>query len=228
MTKFRIILLILIAAQITVAQTRQPNVSLDDEMIRKQLQAKWRYGIEGGLAFASTSEIGGYEANCEIRYVLMDNLNIGARIGYCNLIKDRATRGDGSNYYFTSSELISGLIHADHYFNEYPNKFAPFIGIGLGMYDVSTIAIKTGDPVLSTRTFAMEYKFGALIRAGFEYRRFRYSMEFNLVPATHLYDQYQNTPPYYIDNATPKSNSYLTLKIGYFFGSRAWGDDYRQ
>jgi hypothetical protein len=200
---------------------------LNDEIVEKEIASKFRYGINAALAFPSTTEIGGYEADFDFRYKVMDNLNVGGKIGYSFMIKDKGTRGDGANYFYTSTEIISAIVHSDYYFNEYPSSFAPFAGLGLGVYDVSCITIKTGDEVLRNRNFAVEYTFGGLIRAGFEYKRLRLALEYNIIPTTKLYDQYQNTPPTYILDTAPKPNSYLSLRIGYFFGGRAWGDEYR-
>ncbi len=201
--------------------------SHDDEFIDNVQRHRFRYGLNGGLAFPSSSEIGGYEVDFDARYRVLEKLYVGARIGITSIVKDRGTRGDGDIHYFTSSEIIAALAHSDYYFNVYPSPFSPFAGLGFGLYDISNIAIRTFGDVVKDRNYAVEYKFGGVIRGGFEYKRLRVALEYNLIPITKLYDQDKNSPPTYIKDTTPRPNSYLSLRVGFFIGGRAWGDDHR-
>ena len=224
MTRYFLCLLLLFTfSSIVISQEAH-----HDEYIDKVQRNRFRYGLNGALAFPSSKEIGGFEADFDIRYRVLDNLNVGARMSYSDIVKDRGTRGDGDIQYFTSSVIIAGIVHSDYYFNVYPSSFAPFVGLGFGVYDVSTISIRTFGDVVKDRGYAVEYKFGGVIRGGFEYKRLRVALEYNLIPLTQLYDQDKNTPPYYIIDNTPKPNSYLSLRVGFFIGGRAWGDDHRE
>jgi len=198
-----------------------------DEYIDQVQRNRFRYGLNAGLAFPNSKKIGGIEADFDVRFRVTEKINVGGRIGWADIKKNEGTRGDAVNNYYTSTVIVSGLVHSDYYFYEYPKYFAPFVGLGFGVFDVSSISIKTGDNVITSRNYAVEYKFGGVIRGGFEYRRFRLALEFNLIPSTKLYDQLGNTPPTYIKDVIPNSNNYLSLRIGFFLGGRAWGDDHR-
>jgi outer membrane protein X len=135
-------------------------------------------GAKGGVLFA-----------IEPKYSINDNLTFGLRF-------EAAVMARASNDLETAEVKASGsyLATGDYYFNT--NKFRPFAGVGLGIFN--TAAAKVDQ---NTGTVESGSKFGFAPRAGFEFGHFRFALEYNAVGKT------GDIP-----------NNYFGIKLGFFAG----------
>ena len=125
---------------------------------------------------------------------LTNNSNIGIRFGTAATVSDSAER--------TSGNL--GIIgNYDYYFNLENASISPFLGGGLGWYILADVSTIFGNIDLGG-------KFGGMIRGGLEYGKFRFALEYNILPKTNLIEDYSIT------------NSYFGASIGFYVGGGKW------
>ena len=180
--------------------------------LNAQEKGKIRVGLDASLSIPNSGiGIGG---DLDIRYNILDNLNLGAKFGFAALAKDINTTG--SSYTATGSAITYSLITGDHYFNKPASSFAPFIGGGIGSYSIGNMHITSTDQSTSIpNDLLIEHKFGGLLRGGFEAAHFRMALEYFLVPATSVVD---------LNNSIvgTTGNSFLNLSIGFYLGGGKW------
>ena len=88
---------------------------------------------------------------------------------------------------------------------------APFAGIGLGGYGVAAVGT---DAAATGGT-----KFGGMLTAGIEMRRFRLALEYNLIPSSET--TYTGPTPNRTTISIP--NSYFAVTFGVVLGRGTWG-----
>jgi hypothetical protein len=145
-------------------------------------------GSKGGVLFA-----------IEPKYALNDNITVGIR--FEGAVMARATTVNGQE--FTGDVKASGsyLATGDYYFNT--NKFRPFAGVGVGIYNNASGSFSSGT---NTGTIEGGTVFGGAPRAGFEFGHFRMAVEYNLM-----------------GKSGTINNNYLGIKLGFFAGGGRTG-----
>lgn len=158
-----------------------------------QEKDKFRFGID--LGYVSANGGGGLLFDMEPKFNITDNSNIGIRIGVAASASDLEGTVD-----LDANANILGTY--DYYFNG--NKsFVPFLGGGLGVF------ILGGSDDINYDGFAGS-QIGGMIRGGVELSKFRFALEYNIIPKSDL--------------AIGQSikNSYFGASVGFYLGGGKW------
>lgn len=150
----------------------------------------------------------------EPKYALADQFWIGLRVEEAVMVRD-FTEYDA--YGNSSTTKVSGsgsyVVTGDFYFTT--TDFRPFIGAGAGLFYLASESVD--DDYGTSSSIASAFKFGGMVRAGFEVHRFRLGVEYNLIGNTVEQSYDSNGNPISI----PFKNSYLGIKAGVvLFGRR--------
>ena len=118
----------------------------------------------------------------------------------------------------TLSTNKSYLIISDYYFDKEFSTFAPFLGGGIGFFDVKNMHLNLdiGESARMNGSIGGKFSIGSMLHAGFELNRFRFALEYNLIPATTMYNIYLN-------NIGKSPNGYLNMSLGFYLGGGKWG-----
>ena len=143
---------------------------------------KFKVGFGFGLALSPDQygSNGAFLITFEPAYRISDNLSIGLRID--NLLQYNASSSSGLNAF------QSYTWNGQFYFSA--EKFRPFVGAGLGFYEVSSYDSKT--------------IFGFYPRIGFDVGHFSLSLDYNIIPVS--------------KNYTDNFKNHLDMRIGFFIG----------
>ena len=179
-----------------------------------QEQGGFRVGLD--LGFVPTGGGGGGMLSIEPKYNIKDNMNVGLRIGGAGIARDIESNSGGS----TTAEISvnSSFIGTYDYYFDSGNSFVPYVGAGLGYYSIANVEFDdsnmesdvTLDPASSGET-------GGLVRAGFEWGKFRMGVEYNFIPDSTL--QGVNG-----ESVGTVANSYAGIHLGFFIGGGKWGE----
>lgn len=129
----------------------------------------------------------------EPKYALNDQLNIGIKLEGATMSQNIHAKGEG----FTGEAFNASTFQLtlDHYWNS--SLLRPFIGTGAGL---TSVEINDNSKV----TVETEESFGLMLRSGFEQKRLKVAIEYNI-------NGYTESHP---------KNNYLGLKIGYIIGGK--------
>lgn len=159
--------------------------------VNGQEKDKFRAGLDLGFVFADGG--GGILFNIEPKYNITDNSNIGIRLGIA---------ASSSGFYSSVDSNASILGTYDYYFSNGQSSAAPFLGGGLGYYVLGelddSVNVDLGD------------QFGAIIRGGVEFGKFRLALEYNILPKTDL------------EIGESIKNSYFGASFGFYVGGGKW------
>jgi hypothetical protein len=162
------------------------------------------YAIPGG-----SGAKGGVAFSLEPKYAVASQIAVGLRMEGAVVARFSGYDQDGAPLNVSVKASGSYLVTGDYY---YTNKwmFRPFTGVGTGIYSIASAEANSG----GNGAAGAGSKFGGMARAGAEIGHFRFSVEYNMVPGSTLdgFDSDGNAA-----QITSK-NSYLTVKIGAFFG----------
>jgi hypothetical protein len=177
-------------------------------VLSAQEAGKFRVGfnLEAG---SPSIGMGTQGIDVDLRYNFNDHFNFGASLGIQDLSKDLFLNTDNSSRGVNSS-CSSLLFHSDYYFFNSTTEFLPFLGGGLGVFGLTNVAFN-GNPEPNPDGYTRDYKLGALLRGGFEYKKFRFAYEQNFIPSSVLV----NTKG---ENAGTYSNNFSNFSIGYYIG----------
>jgi opacity protein-like surface antigen len=155
-----------------------------------QEAGRWRAGLEIGMLRPNNNGFGneagvGFLGAIELKYNLRNNMNVGLK---------------AESMYFQNNKSDDGRLQSfsvtyDYYYST-RSQFSPFIGAGLGYY------------FCNAQYFVNDVRYNnptCLFRTGFEFRRFRTSLTYNLV----------RTSETIFSN---KNKDYISLTVGYYFG----------
>ena len=174
----------------------------------------FRVGLDLGVVPSNGG--GGILISLEPKYNIKDNMNVGLRMGVAAIVRDvQNTNGEIDNAKLSASSSFVGTY--DYYFNAAGKSFVPYVGAGAGYYAVGNVEFNEADVNAGTKLQPKASGvFGGLVRAGFEWGKFRMGLEYNLVPDTTLED---------INGANKGSvaNSYLGIHVGFYLGGGKWG-----
>jgi len=150
--------------------------------------------IRGGINVMPYNNEHGLFPNLDLQigYNLLNNMNVGFKFGI----------GDNSD----ETRYFSCLGTGSYYFNSGKSSFAPFVGGGMGIYDVR-----------NTWLDDRSTKFGSFLTVGFEAKKFRMAFEYNFIPSSTLnyyYEEYKQS--------VNIRNSYFTGTLGFYIGGGKW------
>ena len=157
--------------------------------VNGQEKDKFRAGLDLGYVFADSG--GGMLFDIEPKYNITDNSNIGIRLGFAASVSDLDTEVDAN---------LSILGTYDYYFSNGQSSTAPFLGGGLGYYVLGEV----------DNNVNLGEQFGAIIRGGVEFGKFRLAIEYNILPKTDL------------EIGESVKNSYFGASIGFYVGGGKW------
>lgn len=144
-------------------------------------------------------------------------MNVGLTIGIAGIARD--VQDDVNSPSAKIAANTSFAYTYDYYFHKSGSgsSFTPYVGAGLKYYSLANVEIYNTDNNLPDGfSPAVNGKMGGLIRAGFEWGKFRMGLEYNLLPDSDLEDLNDNIV------GTAK-NGYLGIHIGFFVGGGKWG-----
>lgn len=188
--------------------------------LNAQEKGKIRVGFDAGLGLPNSGF--GINGNIDIRYNIMDNLNVGLKFNPGFSVKDVLVDEVAPSASLTTSLISSTLLTSDYYFNNGSSGFAPYLGGGLGLFNIMNLGMSVSGtdemptPPSDFTGIEPETKFGGMLRGGFEAGHFRLGLEYYLIPKSTLIDILTLTP-----NGTSR-NSFLNLTLGFYFGGGKW------
>ena len=169
----------------------------------------FKFGLGLGYAMPSGEGAGGGVLFYgEPMYRIKDEIAVGLRMEGALVAK--ATLGPDGTYdsgTLKAAGISSYTLNGQYYLSN--NTFRPLVGLGFGLYSVSTVA-GTGDSQTASVGVAKENKFGFYPRIGFDAGHFNMSLEYNLIPSSEVPSMDTNGAASTID----VKNSYLGIKIG--------------
>ena len=120
---------------------------------------------------------------------------------------------DGETNETTGNTNISFLATLDYYFNKINSSFIPFVGGGLGYASIANVSYEP----FSNIDNKAEYigKINGMIRGGFEWKKLRFSIDYNFIPKSDFIDVNN-------DEIGDSKNSYFAFNLGFFVGGGKW------
>lgn len=161
--------------------------------------------IRGGANFGFAIPSGGFGVAYDLflGYNIADNMNVGARLGQAAMI---SVSDDGAG----ASANTNILATFTYFLNPGGGRFAPFAGVGTGVYMLGAVSV--GDDGSSVEGGTL---FGGMLTAGFELGWFRLAVEYNLIPSSPVVMT--------VGDAPDRRNSYLGITLGFVIGGGRWG-----
>ena len=156
-----------------------------------QETGKLRTGVEIGYLYSQSSTIGSLLGAAELKYNFQNNMNIGLKVEGADLT--------GCGCHGNKITLFSTTY--DYYFHYTGKQSSRFIGTGLGYYFGKKYDLEEQTKYYNNPT--------CFIRFGYEIRKFRMSLAYNLLIIPKDIDPYQN-------------NNYIALNIGFYLGGGKW------
>lgn len=176
-----------------------------------QKKGGFRVGLDFG--FVPTGGGGGGMFSIEPKYNIKDNMNVGLRLGGAGVARDVQNDGTTTSAEVSANGSLVGTY--DYYFHNSGSSFAPYIGAGVGYYSLANV--KFDDTADSSEVSpAVTGEMGGLIRAGFEWGKFRMGVEYNLVPDSDM----ENLNG---DKVGTAKNAYVGIHLGFYLGGGKWG-----
>lgn len=176
-----------------------------------------KLGLETGFLLISESENLGLFINIEPKIRVSESAFIGLRSGitlnsHVFEIYDTTQFNINKEH---DNAIISFIPTIDYYF--YENTYCPYIGFGVSInissypYDVYQIdRLNSIEAVVAGR---VNKRIGLLLRGGFEKKKFRLGLEYNIIPKGEIEVQDRRI-------IGQISNSYLGISVGFIFGTR--------
>jgi hypothetical protein len=173
------------------------------------------FRVDAALGSANSLSAGtsiGFCLSLEPRYAINDVLHVGLRFEGAAIVKGFYDISSSSqNISSSASGISSYLATGDYYFTT--NRFRPYAGAGLGIYDIASAAIDIKD-VNQNADYSLAVaslsKFGGMLRTGVEFGHGRLEIAYNMIPKTTIQSD-QNT-------TVVIKQSYLSFKLGVAIG----------
>ncbi len=176
---------------------------------QSQEKGKFRVGADIGVGLVSNGE--GFTGGVNLKYNLLNNLNVGVKFGLGMILKDYSQN-------FVTTSLVKNLLFiTDYYFYNGYGSFAPYFGGGIGYFRNQNIyADEETQANIIWKDFPATKSLGGTIRAGFELGKIRFSAEYYIIPSSTLYNLDLNTTE---ENS---ENSFINLSVGFYIGGGKW------
>jgi len=134
------------------------------------------FRVDIGLGYATASSGGGVVFNFEPKYAVIPQLSVGVKFELDLIMRDIKISSSGEFANATAQGIGSYLATADYHLTQ--NVFRPFVGAGLGIYQIAAATVTTsggkGDIEIDGSN-----NFGAMLRAGFDVTHFRLALAYN-------------------------------------------------
>jgi outer membrane protein X len=159
----------------------------------------FRVDITTGFGFhpSDGGAIVSWAASLEPRYAISDRFVTGLRMEAAVV---GGSKANANGVVASAGGHESFALTGDYYFNN--NRFRPFVGGGIGISSVSTMVINgRSDGTIISEIEVSESKFLAMARTGFDWGKFRMSLEYN-----------------YVGKVLNANSNYISIKVGGFFG----------
>ncbi|HWS61071.1 MAG TPA: hypothetical protein VN182_09090 [Flavobacterium sp.] len=176
-------------------------------------QEKGRFRVGLDLGYVPTGGGGGGLFSLEGKYNLTNNMNVGLRFCSAGIARNIETNS-GQEINADISGIGSFVGTYDYYFHIGSMSLVPFVGAGIGYYSIANVEAEGSSYTSNVETTG---EMGGLIRGGIEWGKFRFGLEYNIVPDSNLQDIYGN-----VTDATV-ANSYFGITIGFYLGGGKWG-----
>lgn len=177
----------------------------------------FRFDFDLGYAIPQAGG-GGFALYLEPKWNIKDNMNVGLRLGAAGLIKELNTNGNTTEGEIGTNTSYLGTY--DYFFSDGSSSFVPFVGGGVGYYSLASVKfddLDNGDDFNQSTDLKVSGKLGGMLRAGFNWGRFKVSLDYNLVGKSDLQDMDGNVV------GTTK-NGYFGISLGVFAGGGGkWG-----
>jgi outer membrane protein X len=172
--------------------------------------------VGGNLGVVTLDRGYGIGTNIDVRYNLLDNFNVGLTFGNANMFKNEIMF---SSVYGIKGQLIETktyLVSSDFYFNSGYSNYITFLGFSAGLFNVSKLYLPNYTSLEELNAYDYsETKFGCVFRTGFEHKKFRFAIEYNLIPKTSFTDI--NERSFGLSN-----NNYFDVTLGFYVGGGKW------
>jgi hypothetical protein len=182
---------------------------LSTVVLKAQEFKKFKFGVGGGYAIpGGEGAKGGVLLYLEPAYRLQDQILVGARFEFAGMVRgfEEDVNTGSASVSFSGSNSLFG----QYYFSN--NTFRPFIGAGIGMFNVATIAASVDNGGTPDYYEAVdETKFGFFPRVGFDVSHFTVSLDINLVGKSTIKSTTSS-------NELTSKNGYIGIRVGGFFG----------
>jgi len=156
-----------------------------------QEAGKLRAGAEIGYLYSRSQDIGSLLGAAELKYNFQNNMNVGLKVEGSELT------GCGCH----GNKIVLFSATYDYYFHSTSKQSSPFIGAGLGYYFGENYSLGEHTKYYNNPT--------CFIRAGYEIRKFRISLAYNLLIIPKDINPYEN-------------NNYIALNMGFYLGGGKW------
>lgn len=175
-----------------------------------QEQGKIRASLD--LGYAKSNGGNGVTIYLEPMYNIKDNISIGVRIGTPILVK-KIELFNGEESETSGNTNLSFLATIDYHFNETNSLIIPFVGGGIGYTSINNVSYEP----FSNIDNKSEYigKVNGMIRGGFEWKKLRFSIDYNFIPKSDFIDINNDKVGY-------SKNSYFGFNLGFFVGGGKW------
>ena len=185
-----------------------------------QAQEANKFRFDFGLGYAIPKGGGGLLINLEPKWNIKDNMAVGFRYGGAALAREGGVSEDGTSAELEASFNGSYVGTFEYNFNNGSSSFAPFVGAGIGYYDVVSASFgfsvdQNGESLNDNSGAEREGKIGGLLRTGFDWGKFRLTAEYNLIPKTEI--EFEG------ETVGDVKNGYLGISLGFFLGGGKWG-----
>ncbi len=176
-----------------------------------QEEGKFRVGLNLGAAIPSGGV--GFMIDLEPKYNLNERMNVGIRLGSAAVIKS-VELTDGDDFESASVSATATYFGTFDYYFPTSSSFTPYVGGGLGLIRNAAVSVNDGDDVDSSALDAST-GFGGVVRGGFEAGKFRFTLEYDLIPETTL----ENANG---DEVGTIKNGFFGVAVGFFVGGGRW------
>lgn len=173
------------------------------------------FKVNLSLGFAKPSgggSSGGVLFGIEPKYGLTDNIDLGVRLESALVargvtVMNETATGDVAG-------ISSALLTGNYLFST--GGFRPFIGVGLGIFNVASAGVITVDDGQTNEdvSFSAATKLGGMVRAGFKAGHFVLGVEYNAISAS---NGIRISSAANVGTLSIK-NSYLGVKLGFDIG----------
>jgi hypothetical protein len=172
---------------------------------------RFRFDFDLGYAIPQGGG-GGVAFYLEPKWNIKDNMNVGFRLGAAAVAKELNSNGDSLEGEIGANASYLGTF--DYFFSNGSSSFVPFVGAGLGYYSVASVEFD--DNFDGTSELEGSGQIGGMVRAGFNWGKFKVSLDYNIVGKSDL----QNLDGQVVGTT---KNGYLGVSLGFFLGGGKWG-----
>lgn len=194
-------------------------------LLSAQEANKFKFTLEAGPLIAAET---GASCAIEPKFNLTHNSSIGFKLGWG--LVSRNLEGIASDRYIVEQTILLGesthslALTYDRFFGKPGAQFQPFLGGGIahyrfgGQYDVyapDAFTSEVPEPEYFGRNLEFGNKLGLLLRGGFEVGKFRFGLEYNLIPENTLSLDSGET-------IAALNQSYFGFTLGTIIGGGKW------